>query len=865
MAAKLPVSTFYLGVEDTSDSEDNNHNQIDTEISPFTDTLNVAGGAKKEKSPNRASTPVGKIKPTNANTKKIIKKLLTKSDIWRINDFLKTQIKTLDTENAELKSALHGHKLDHWKFSAINRFHSMAAMAYRIMPDTTDTIVVLYKIKDVQQTEKEVTYTMAYIEQKPTGNVGTYMDTLERIHDLELGMSDNIYITSICPSGSMVSKDGEYRSGMLNWNSLQVAIRKAPEVNRAFKAINDYFINVLKERKYVLLTEYYFPTDRLKNRFQYETELLCSTTKVSFFCIVWYNFFYGYYFGFVSNHVNDIFKSLMLRYKKEDIEFFKSLWKKFSYGTLESLRYICGNYLKGYSTDLRTYNKSKIGQKIIPLNLIEAQNFFNIEYAPWKEFAINLKASNLVVNNITNGFNLSNSWFVIKNPDRFFYDNPSQADRMAKSGIALKIAELLTQAKLYTYSNINVNPDNDIENDIFESMIVNVSQKHGDITTWLSNEFKVLYNKIQGSIDHTKENIIMSNVSLCLITEFVGKTLYDAIFMAKQSSYYNHFVPSIFAEENHRHFRKYMFQICYNLYCLNDKLQIIHGDLHLNNITLNTLFYKKGIVFPVDAPKILYSIDKRYQYIFENNFYDICIIDFSRAIMSTNYEDFAIDGIPFEPIHTKTQFLTKQVHALLSYLYSTKPEFRELGTSLETAMMHHYSEYFKVLTVLDIYNLTSKFIDFLKVGSSYIKHPYKESVRLINDLNKSAEYYLTIVLNKLISQRSYEEIQQMEWPVLSIIKDVFSDDHVENFGRKEFESIVDVYRFDNDHNEYSISMLKKFPPMLRQPDMFVDDEKKNIIDQHDTTIKRRKQYETKMLKNNQVLLTIAKRQREKHP
>src|SRR5690606_20490832 len=110
------------------------------------------------------------------------------------------------------------------------------------------------------------------------------------------------------------------------------------------------------------------------------------------------------------------------------------------------------------------------------------------------------------VNNISNGFSLSNSWFIIKNPNKFFYDNPSQADRLERSSVALKIAELLSQAKIYTYTNINKD-----DNMVSDEQMLELMSLHDkmDITTWLSNEFKTLYNKINDSIDHTKENIIM--------------------------------------------------------------------------------------------------------------------------------------------------------------------------------------------------------------------------------------------------------------------------------------------------------------------------------------------------------------------
>ncbi len=792
-----------------------------------------------------------------SSNKSLMEKKVDPEENNRLIIYKKRFIDVCNIKNEILCKKIKSKLSTHWKYSGANRFYTSAALSYSILPDTVETITVLYKIKDIQYNDKEVTYNMAYIEQKPKKPDILYMEVLEKIHNVKLSSGINIYINNICPSGSMISKDGEYRSVILNWNSFRIILNKNENINAVFQYIVDYFVDALKERKYILLTEYYFPTDKLKNKYQYETELLCSTNKIQFFCIVWFNFYFTYSFGFVSNNVNEVFKNLMLKYQKEDMRLFKSLWDKFSEESIEKLRYICGNYIKGYSTEVNICNKSKLGQKIIPLNLIEAQNFFNIEYSPWKEFFINNKVSDLVINNICGGFNLANRWFIIKNPDQRFFDNPSQADRIEKSNIALKIAELLSQAKLYTYYNIN-DKDVKIDNKLIDLVIHNANMSKEPITSWLSNEFNVLYNRIQNDIDHVKENIIMSNVSLCLITEFLGKTLYDAIFFTKQSTYYKKLVPTIFSPENHSHFKKYMFQLCYNLCCLNSKLMIIHGDLHLNNITLNSIFYKKNVDVEIKDPKIMYILDDTHQYIFENNFYDLCIIDFSRSIFNIdNYKNFSLDDIPYNLISNKTKFHNKQVKELLNYLYASKPEYIEFGTSIEMAMTHHYNEYFKILTALDLFNLTVKFIEFLKnPTTSSIKVSDKASVKLISELNKASEFYLTTVLNKIITERNFEEVKNMEWPIISIIKDIFFDSHSDNF-TESYDSIVDVYNF-NYNVEYSISSMKKFPPELNRAAT------KKYAENNDCSSKRRKEYENKTLLNYQVINIVQKRQLEKN-
>lgn len=776
--------------------------------------------------------------------KKLNKKSFTN---WRLENYKARFINTIKI-NEDVDKFLMKLDSDHWKFSGINRYKVMSTMAYRVLPDTTDTTAVLYKIKDTQQSEKEVIYSIAYIEIKPKKAI--LPDILEKKYNAKINESDNIFISMICPSGSMMSKDGEYRSGVISWCILQTVLEKNPEVRKLFDYLVEHFSNVLKERKYTLVTEYYFPTDKIKNAIQFETELISASKKIQFFCITWFKFYYTYVFGFISNHINETFQKLLLKYKKDDIAFFNSLWKKFHVDAIEELRYIISNYL---SSDIITlYEKTKIGQKILPLNLIEAQHFFDIEFAPWKEFFINYAVSDLVINNVSNGFSIAAGWFLIKNSDKYFFDNTSQTEKMERSSNAFKIAQLLNQAKIYTYQNVN---KEDYEN------VLSTAYPETNITTWLSDKFKVLHNKIDDDIKYTKETIIMSNVSLCIITEFVGKTLYDSIFFSNKSQYYKKLVSisGIFSVHDQENFRKYMFQLCYNIYCLNAKLNVIHGDLHLNNMTLNPSLYKKNVKIDVESPKILYVIDDNLQYIYDNNFYDLCIIDFSRIIVNPEMViKLRRESIPYELMSDKSRFLSKQVKDLIDYLYSSKPEFRELGISLETSLLHNFSSYFKLLTTLDLYNVTLKFIEFIKMNGNQLKNISKISMNLITDLNKASEYYISTLLPKMMSQRNFEEIDQMEYPILTIIRDTFYDNLLD-VHKEDLKNVVDIYNFNNEV-KYSLDEWKNFPPELKNKDSMTKDEE----EYQEFSIKRRKDYELKKWKNYEVVNIIQSRQKEKY-
>ena len=123
---------------------------------------------------------------------------------------------------------------------------------------------------------------------------------------------------------------------------------------------------------------------------------------------------------------------------------------------------------------------------------------------------------------------------------------------------------------------------------------------------------------------------------MTLITEHVGRTINDIENLYKSKTYkktnnllFNHLET----------FNTYIFNIIYSLYCLNSKLNIIHGDLHLNNTTIHQI-KKKYLydIFPKDIKKpeidrhLLYIIDDEI-FIQKNKHKIGTIIDFSRSFI----------------------------------------------------------------------------------------------------------------------------------------------------------------------------------------------------------------------------------------
>jgi hypothetical protein len=151
--------------------------------------------------------------------------------------------------------------------------------------------------------------------------------------------------------------------------------------------------------------------------------------------------------------------------------------------------------------------------------------------------------------------------------------------------------------------------------------------------------------------------------------------------------------------------------------------------------------------------------------------------------------------------------------------------------------------------------------------SGEIITPHKETIELVNKLNKSTEYYLTTILRQLIEKRGFEEIKDAEWPLLTIIKDVFSNDHIDNHTKLDFDKIVDVYSYTAP-TTYSLSSYKHFPNYIKTRKQYINGKIKDAdpIEEKNREYlrKRRMLYETKTLKNYQTINIIVMRHLEKN-
>ena len=487
----------------------------------------------------------------------------------------------------------------------------------------------------------------------------------------------------VCIGGSIESFHGEFRTNMLDWTEITTFLKKNPHINEIYQFIKIYLKNAFMERELSIGKE----------------------LALDFFTIAWFNFYYEYITEMPYN-LNKTFSRIMTKYKKEDISIFKSIMVKFKPADIETFSHICQN---------------KVGQKITMLYKNEIKNMYNIEYNIWLELEINKRLSKYT------GFPTLFSNFLIKGKNYELFDNPWQYKKLDYSDNAIKIEKLLDKA--IKLSN---------------------SKNYRDDTTYLYEQEDTvdILNPLRNNLKSVKKktaDFILSDTSINMISEYLGKTIYDNSKLD----------PEIFTDKNYANFEKYMFEICRNIYYMNTKAHAIHGDLHLNNIILSRVNNtKKETIYG----NITFTINKK-QYTFQNNYKDICFIDFNRSIINPdNYKS-----------QSKGNLLNIQVNALLDYLLYVKSDYEEIRSDIEQKMKFHFAEFFKILTALDPYIIMTKLIVFTETLNAKNANSYKKCKNLMKKIKQEADIYLTLELDNLINNKYTD----MEWPIVSIIENIW--------------------------------------------------------------------------------------------
>ena len=826
---EVESNSYIFGGKDNKNKKDINKNKKDIN--------------KNKKNINKNKKDINKNKKDNNKNKKDNNKNLIEYD--KKNKFY------LIRENKKIEELsnewCYQKYQELWKFNPMNniknlpiniehssiiRMFNLNILKYINLYNSMDTIVIVFKLYD-GNINKETNYAIlfAYLYESAVIKI----ESKRRV---------NFSFYSCGPS--YISCDGEYRS-KFNWFN-NVEISKTILFRQLWIDLEDYVKNKCISRKWINTISYFYPKIN-EERKNIEIELLIKEKKINMTLLVisWFNETYNAMFNLQEIHINENFKEIFYKYAEEDIEFLKLIIKKYDSNTIENFKsYISINNKKSLHNKIDNLYLNQ-GIKMIPLNIKEVQDPIKLKYKPWREFLITQRTGDLVINAIAPGFAIIGDWMYIKNSKKGLFDNISQYKKMQHSEIAKDIVHILYEAQRNTY---------------FAKSTIDVESKSEKrFKEWVSGKFKKLNEKINNSIDYCIEDIIMSELTLAFTSEYLGRTIADTIKIIEFNEKYDSYIGNPLSNKGYDYFAKYMFEICYNLYCMNTKLGIIHNDLHLNNAVLGAIYYSSyKDKMKIKNPSVLYVVDNEHQYLFPTTGYYTGIIDFSRSIIHyEKYNLFQDQSLPktYNIVSNVVEFKNNEINNLLNIFIQMFPSRIKQKEELVVLFKNHYESVFRLLTTMDIYIFSLRMIKILNESNYKVN---KKCIELLDQMNKLSEFYITTEMNHLINNpENYSKIiLNREYPIHTIMEKCF----YEYINSNKKTTIIDIFVHSNEI-KYSLDKYELFPPIIKEFNTIVN----NKVVRNDVVSNNRKiireYYENIKTKNLDMMNYISKRHLEK--
>ncbi len=659
----------------------------------------------------------------------------------------------------------------------LKRVFNITSIKYTVLPNMLYGNTIVFKLYDMSH-HKEINYATLFCE-----NVSELPDKLEKNIYPEQRIG-NIVLQYFSISPSFISCDGEYRTNFIRYSDFIKAKIKYPEI---WNELEMYVMKSVERRQWNYYSSYFHGRESENNN-ELERVIKSNLIAQSLLTLSWFHAIYKESLGLSESHMNATFKEIMFGNLKTDFDFLEELIKKYGEKEVEMVK-VLTSYIIHPIFGSKTKRYIPLGYKMIPLNLREIQNPLKLHYKSWREFLIANKCNDLVINQISPGFPITLDWFLIKKTHKGLFDNKSQYERLRHSELARSILSSLYEAQRSTY---------------FAS--TNIGNSSKSIKEWVSNKFKYLHDKIRDPIEFSVDEIIMSDITLVFSNEYVGRTIADTVNIVKKSKTYDQMIGTPF--HNFDMFKKYMFEICYNLLVINKKLSIVHGDFHLNNATI-------GLLYTNEEPNagVVYQLDETHKYVFTNNGYFACIIDFSRSMINPeDYENLKDEGMPdnFQIIKDYDQFEASELQNLLYWYLQLYPNKAKQKEELHVMFKHNAYASFKLLTAMDLYMFTARFNALLSKQNIGVN---KKCFELLEKINKLSEVYITTEINNLMRDQTYgAQVLAADFPIETIIKKCFVDNMIDVAKNKRV--ITDYYVLDNDLSK-SLSKYEKFPDVIK--------------------------------------------------
>lgn len=660
-------------------------------------------------------------------------------------------------------------------FSHINRFiNNVQVMKYALATSKTNMITTCFKVNF-----DSTSCIYGYLHSRCHGGPKTTKVTHE----------------FVCTGPTFRSQDGEYRHRFIRYDQFVGLFSKYAEVLSHVEAM---VVDKISSGAMEFFVDFYYPQScRIDTK--YMNEFINNTRlAIKLYMIAWLRDFHYIHLKIPENHMNPAYQYII--YRPEDLSTYNMVMsvmkgdKKY-----EQMVDRIVEFYQNVDDPDKNIERLSCGQKIFPLTVIESIRTDDINYSVWREMYMTNLVSNLVLNLVTPSFPFLGSWFYIQNSHAGLFDNIAMFDKYKHSDIAGDVSRQLREIDKYNYYG--------------------KERQNGAI----NGKFLQLSRNINKAVIYADSDIRLTDLSVCVTSEYVGRTLFD--------------IPNIIAQGQHLHgldliftdasmFAKHMFEYVYAFYCMNTRLGIIHGDLHMNNVTifrLYTMVDSRGRLM-VKNPVIMYILAAEKgasglnsstagtagttSYVFPHNGLFSMVIDLSRAVLG----DVRRLENEFGPLYAEAYFRDQQ-NRLLHIINNNFPEIIASSQAAVTRLvMENFPLVFKILSCVDVFTVASNIKSMFSIDSTF-----KGAIKLAKGINERLEKLISRssqLFNESISKAIRGEItspDDIDWPNNIIAREVFAD-----FARSEIssdENLTDVFRSDSEL-KYDIGDYDNWGPLV---------------------------------------------------
>ncbi len=307
---------------------------------------------------------------------------------------------------------------------------------------------------------------------------------------------------------------------------------------------------------------------------------------------------------------------------------------------------------------------AKCGVKMVPMYTREVNLPFDMNLGAWRELEVTKAVGDLVISYVSPAFSFFNQWTYIEKIRPALFENAAMRERFARGAAMRESVKALRESRCALSGDCAT-----------DFPVLGPEQR-----TYHTEELSA---QLYESLEYAQSHLLMSDVALVQTGEDVGRTLYSWPIWARRDPVVPPSCLRVLGDD--ASFARLLFDYVYGAHCLHERLGVVHGDLHANNLTV----YKWGAAETenIDAngkisyetryenPVMMYITGPRGEadsYVFPADGISGCLIDYSRAILGPAFHPRLEAG---RGPQFATNFYRDQVNRVMRLLHRHAPDY----------------------------------------------------------------------------------------------------------------------------------------------------------------------------------------------